>query len=342
MFGLPALGGKCGSSNFKINESVKEAIARQPPLRAVVVHLEDEEFLVSLTLDAQPSLEQDFEVIRTKLTEACIVLFRDDAKWNLLSWTPSGTGVKKRTMYASSHGQLKALLPTKDCKEYAMVDIEDVTAEAYREHFRETTSEERLQAMTIEERTRMEVNQDIAREQQSQPQRLAGLGSVKAPIAEEWKKNFSKLAQGFYSIVRLRGNELDGPFESGLQKTSDVKGKLTDPAYLVWHKDEKQVAFLLWTPDVSAKEARVAKMSLTSFKSNFLQELKYLLPEKEIVTAEAHEDEDLDNLEFHSNESAQAQTKAAPEGAPKWTPPAGGFALPGMGAPPGGHKLPGM
>jgi len=343
MFGLPALGGQCGSSNFKINDSVTDAIAKEP--RAVLVTLEDEEFNVSSILEQQSSLEQDFEVLQKRLTEACIVLFRDDTRWNLLSWTPAGTGVKKRTMYASSHGQLKDLLPTKECKEYAMIDIEDVTAEAYREHFRVATKEERLKVMTMEEKTRMEVNEDIAKEQQSQPQRLAGLGSVKAPIADEWKKNLKSLAKGGYTIVKYQANILDGSFQSGLEKASDLKGKLTDPAYVLFQMDEKRVLFLLWTPDVTAKEARVKKMSLTSFKSNFLQELKYLLPEKDIVTAEAHDDDDLESVQTDKQDTEPAETKAAPAPAPKWKPPVGGFALPGMGAgapPAGGFKLPGM
>lgn len=332
MFGLPALGGQAGASNYRIDDALKDAIAKEP--RAVVVTLEDETLTLSFILDQQTSLEEDFAVLQKQLTAACIVLFREEKKWNLLSWTPAGTGVKKRTMYASSHGQLKNLLPTKCGKEYSMVDPEDMTADAYIEHYRETTADERFACMTREEQERMEVSETIAREQAAQPQRLAGLGSVKAPIAEEWKRNLpTSLSTGGYSILTLRDNVLDGLFHSsGVAKVSDFKGKLTDPGYVIWQQDENIVLFLLWTPDVTAKEMRVQKMSLTSFKSNFLEELRALLPEKEIVVGEAHDDDDLDNFQVAGARSEKAvEAKAVPEAEPKkWKPPAGAFALPGF------------
>jgi len=337
MFGLPALGGKGGASNFNVDPSVTEAIAKKP--RAVLITLDGETLTASSVLEPCENMESDFEALRKLLTDACIVLFRDDdeQQWNLLSWIPSGTGVKKRTMYASSHGQIKKLLPSSaGCREYAMVDAEDATYEAYKAHVRVATSEERLAAMTLEERVRLEVDEEIAKERSAQPSRLAGLAAVEAPIASSWKTKLASMSKNDYSIVTYKNSELDGVFESGLEKLSALKGTLAElPAYVVWKVDEKKVIVVLWSPDNTSKEVRVLKMSLTSYKSDFVSQIKEVCGDT-VSSAEAHDDDDLECFEpMKVFETAPENDRVT---ASKKKPPLGGVAMPGFG----GVKMPGM
>eukprot|EP00397_Hematodinium_sp_SG-2012_P018608 GEMP01019069.1.p1 GENE.GEMP01019069.1~~GEMP01019069.1.p1 ORF type:complete len:339 (+),score=72.70 GEMP01019069.1:83-1099(+) len=338
MFGLPALGGKCGASNFNVDPSVTQAIAKNP--RAVLVTLENETFMAPTVLEPAASMDDDFKALQTALTESCIVLFRDNTQWNLLSWIPAGTGVKKRTMYASSHGQLKGLLPSKDCREYAMVEPEDVSFESYKSHVGGASQVERLAAMTTAERERLEIDEAIAAEQRSQPQRLAGLAAVKATIAPSWEKEVVSVSKGGYSILFYKNNEIDGSFQSGLEKLSDLKGKLEAiPSYIVWAVDDTKVLVILWSPDTSSKEVRVLRMTLTSYKSNVVQQIKDLLPSKQIATGEVHDDDDLETFDAAKAFDIVAhQGTTAPE-APKWKPPAGAVAMPGLA---GAVKMPGM
>jgi len=334
MFGLPALGGKGGSSNFHIEDSVKNSI-NHGGLRSIVVVLEAETLKVVKTLKADDSLENDFARLRNELNTASIVLFNRDKHWAMLAYTPAGTGVKMRTMLSSCHGQLKALIPQDTVKVMAMIDKEeDCTAEKYQDTFRSLTEEERLGMMSIEERQRLEVDADIAKEQASQPQRMIGLSSVRAPVAPEWLEKVKSIHKGQYSILEF-GPQLTGSFENGLEKLGGLKGKLKGPSYVVWQMNEKEVLVALWSASESTnKQDRVAKMSLSSYKSDFIEQVRGVLEGKEVVSTEAHDDDDLETFTIE----ARATNGNATQAAPKFKPPPGAMAMPGMTP----FKLPGM
>lgn len=363
----PAMIGMMGGgthANLKIAAALKAAVegAVDANVRAVKACAEGETLVVDGTLPETESLETDFAALGASFEDAkpCIALLRLKGcerfatieHWAMISYTPDNAPVKARMLNASSHKPLQ--IEFKDFKfvEYQVTMKDEVTLAQFLEATKELTETERRAAMTQQERDLADVKKATAKEQASAPKMLAGLvalrikahdsfnDAVKTLLAEEGKAVLGRLAGD-------KNEELSGEVLSDITSPSALKGKLPaeEPSYVIWKAAPTRLLLISWLPEFTPVKLR---MKCSTFKASVIDLVKELAPEiEDIRTTEITDQDDITD-ELAEERAPKGESAGgtggydgSPKAAPKWKPPAGGFALPGMG-PPGGMKMPGM
>jgi len=276
-----------------------------------------------------------------------------DTDWALVVYTPDNAPVRARMLNASSVKPLQIEFKGKRFEEYQASLKDEVTLKQFLDATKELTEAERMSAMTQEERDHEGVKKALAKEQAAAPKMLAGLvalkikahdsfiEAVKTVLAEENKAVLGKL-------TGEKNEELAGEVLSDIEKVSSLKGEklpAETPCYVLMKPAADRLCLISWLPEFTPVKLR---MKCSTFKASVIDQIKELAPDiSSIVQAEVTCEDDLeDNLSDEKKTSGGDGGGYAPAAAPKFRPPVGGFALPGMGGggkpPPGAVRMPGM
>merc|ERR1712050_637118 len=153
--------------------------------------------------------------------------------------------------------------------------------------------------------------------------------AAKTFLAEDNKALVGKLAGD-------KGEELSGEIISDITKPSDLKGKKLPeetPCYVLLKPAADRLCLISWLPEYSNVKL---KMKCSTFKASVLDHVKTLFPEIGIIVQREVCDED-DFTDDLTEENKVSEAGYAVAVAPKpaatggFKPPAGAFALPGMG-----------
>lgn len=194
--------------------------------------------------------------------------------------------------------------------------------------------------MSQEERQIADVKKEQLKEQAAAPKMLAGLVALKVKAQDsfdEAMKTFME-SEGKAVVAKLTGEkseDLSGEIFDDIATPSALKGKLpSDQAcFVLIKKEAPKIVFLTWQPeDVPIK----LRMKASTFKASVMDAVKELLPDAELLTANAtDEDELVDEMGNPRKVTAEETQVEAPKPTTGgYKPPVGGFALPGMGGPP--------
>lgn len=356
MFGV-ALGAT--NANLTVDPTLKAAFGDPKP-RAVKVTVDPsaEQLCLAATIPETDSLELDFKAVTSVLEEGvpCLVLIRlspgfanaSEADCALLAWTPSDSPVKLRMLCASSRATIRNEFSEFSFKEYTASEKDEVSLEQFIESTRARTEEDRHAAMTQEELDSEEVLRQVAQERASAPKMLAGLAALQVAVLPAFTSAIETLlsAQGDVAVLaELQGESVTAEVLTGISTTSSLKGRLPSrPSYVILRAPNEEAKptpsfiFLSWLPDNAEVKAR---MKCSTFKASVVDRVRELVGSNSSISLAEVNDEDelVDGLGTNGSsmivdESSASPAKAPPRGYGGIKPPAGAFALPGMG--PGG------
>jgi hydroxymethylpyrimidine/phosphomethylpyrimidine kinase len=169
---------------------------------------------------------------------------------------------------------------------------------------------------------------------------LAGLVALKVKAQESFEEAMKTFldSENKAVVAKLTGaksEDLSGEIFDDISAPTALKGKLPNDTacFVLVKKEAPKVLFLMWQPeDVPVK----MRMKASTFKASVMDCVKELLPDAELLTANATEEDDLNDEMGNPRKVTMEETQA--EAAPKPTggfkPPVGGYSLPGMGGPP--------
>eukprot|EP00930_Biecheleria_cincta_P063173 TRINITY_DN48676_c0_g1_i1.p1 TRINITY_DN48676_c0_g1~~TRINITY_DN48676_c0_g1_i1.p1 ORF type:complete len:497 (-),score=136.82 TRINITY_DN48676_c0_g1_i1:128-1618(-) len=351
------------NANLQIDEALKATLsadaASRPAAVKVTVDVAAEKLVCAASVPQGSSVEEVFEAL-AKLLEGgvpclalvCLVGSEKNAceeDWALVAWTPSDSPVKLRMLCASSRSTIRDAFSDFRFKEYTATEIDEVSLPNFMESTRVRTSKDRHAAMTQEEIDQAEVRSQVAKEQAAAPKMLAGLAALEVRLQPSFEESIGALLAGIDKRLAVlaqlegpSGEEIAGQVLEDVGDPGDLKGKLPadKPGYVVLpvqagaEENGRKLLMLSWTPDDSPVKAR---MKSSTFKASVVDHLRRLGGETELIFAEATSEDELTSALSKPEPAAAEATpdtsaspaKAAAEGPRR---PAGGMALPGMGA----------
>lgn len=350
-----------------IDKQLKAEVLGNSPPRAikVVVDVAAERLMSERSVPEGNSLDADFESVASLLEDAipCLVLVRLEAhnEWAMLAWTPLGSPAKLNMLCASSRRTLRDEFSKLSFKEYFVTERSEVTLAQFAESTRERSDADRTAAMTQDEIDAAEGRRAVEQERASAPKMLAGLVALQVKMQPSFEAAMVSVVAmcnapdcSVAVLARLggrTGEELHGEVLEGASKPEDLCGKLPadEPAYVLLPQqvpgrsgEEPPVSFLLvsWLPDGASVTKR---MKSSTFKASVVEKVKELSQGVSLGPLLSVEITGEDELTSGLVVSAAASSKASPlepaadaphnesHAAPGGR-PAGGIALPGLGA----------
>jgi hypothetical protein len=334
---------------LKVSDEVKEAVsgAAEASVRAVKISVDKETLVVAGTVPETESLEADFNKIQELLEDdkPCLVVARlkgsehhQETDWALISYGPDNAPVKLRMMNANSMKPIKEALSL-SFLEYQITMKDEVTLAGFTEATHVMSEQERRDVMSREERQIADVKKEQLKEQAAAPKMLAGLVALKVKVQESFEEAMKAFMESenkavVATLTGEKSEELSGKVLDDIATPSALKGgKLPNDTscFILVKKEAPKILFLTWQPeDVPIK----LRMKSSTFKASTMDVVKEMLPDAEILTANATEEDDI-NDEM-GNPRKVTEEEVAPQSTGGYKPsgvPVGGVRMPGMGGP---------
>lgn len=298
----------------ELEEAFAAAKAGEGGSRTLKVVLENETIALSDSLPGTSDVVADLEAAKGLLEpkKPCYLLFRADdagAEWILIAYTPDGSPVKDRMLYASSRDTVKKELGRASFKaDLYGSSLDDITWDAY-EDIKNRGQDAPLTQAEVQYRAEasMEVDSNVGGS--------GGVGSVRFPLSADAKAAISGFAKGQLNLVVLGLDLEKETVEKIMDKSiADVVGLATDipstqPSFGLFRyshtfngEEFAPVVFIYTCPNSCKIKEKMLYSTVKAVVAGVIEVMEIKIEKKFEVDDPADLDEDFFNCRLHEEE----------------------------------------